>query len=263
MPRRIVPEEIAAHKTSKSCWVTLGSNVYDVTDFLDAHPGGGKLILEYGGEDVGAIMQDELSHVHPKSAYKILDEFLIGHTETVHSTDPLTNIDEHKLLDLRKPLLMQVWTGGFSKDFYLKEVHRPRRTDFSVDLFGNFLDELFTGTSWWFEVIMWLSLFTDITLRNIAKPDLPSFSQSACGWLKGLGLWSSMRIEPSLMSPPVEKVRIKLGFRLQADAITYEDQSSTFEKIRIKIGFRLQSDATTLEDQSRILMQAEDPSRAP
>ncbi|KAL8818909.1 MAG: hypothetical protein Q9223_002549 [Gallowayella weberi] len=126
MPSRTLPnyptEEVAAQKTSKCCWVTLGSKVYDVTDFLDAHPGGGKLILEYGGKDVGAIMQDEISHVHTESAYDILDENLIGLVEqepvdkrlislreTVFSplnllhevTDLQTDIDEHRFLDLR------------------------------------------------------------------------------------------------------------------------------------------------------------------
>ncbi|KAL8687974.1 MAG: hypothetical protein Q9224_005004, partial [Gallowayella concinna] len=101
------------------------------------HPGGGELILEHGGKDVGAIMQDEASHIHSESAYQLLDDYLIGHTETMLSplgllhtiTDPQTDIKEHKFLDLRKPLLEQVWTGGFSKDFYLKEVHRPRHTN--------------------------------------------------------------------------------------------------------------------------------------
>lgn len=89
MPSRTLlnylPEEVSAHTTSNSCWVTLGSNVYDVTDFLEAHPGGGDLILEYGGKDVGAIMRDESSHVHPESAYEILNDNLIGFV----ATDPV------------------------------------------------------------------------------------------------------------------------------------------------------------------------------
>jgi 4-hydroxysphinganine ceramide fatty acyl 2-hydroxylase len=73
--------EIANHGTAKSCYVTVGNKVYDVTDFLSDHPGGADLILEHirdEGHDVEAIMQDEVSHTHTEAAYEILEEHLIG-----------------------------------------------------------------------------------------------------------------------------------------------------------------------------------------
>jgi 4-hydroxysphinganine ceramide fatty acyl 2-hydroxylase len=38
--------ELEQHNSSKSCYVTIGSKVYDVTSFLSDHPGGEDLIIE-------------------------------------------------------------------------------------------------------------------------------------------------------------------------------------------------------------------------
>lgn len=84
MPARTLPtisqKELQSHDNSKSCYVTIGEKVYDITSFLDDHPGGGDLILEYAGKDVKEIMDDTVSHSHSESAYEILDECLIGFT---------------------------------------------------------------------------------------------------------------------------------------------------------------------------------------
>lgn len=84
MPARTLPTipitEVQAHNSSKSCYVTLDEKVYDVTSFLEDHPGGGDLILEYGGKDVKEIMQDIPSHLHSEAAYEMLDDLLVGFT---------------------------------------------------------------------------------------------------------------------------------------------------------------------------------------
>lgn len=83
-PGRTLPtiplREVQTHTTKKSCYVTIDEKVYDVTDFLDDHPGGGDLILEYAGKDVKEILKDEISHFHSEGAYEMLDECLIGFT---------------------------------------------------------------------------------------------------------------------------------------------------------------------------------------
>lgn len=92
MPGRTLPnflvKEIASHNSPKSCYVTIGTKVYDVTDFLESHPGGADLILEHGGKDVKAIMEDEISHRHTEGAYDILeDDYLVGFV----ATEPVLN----------------------------------------------------------------------------------------------------------------------------------------------------------------------------
>ena len=86
MPSRTLPtlprSEVESHNTSESCYVTIGERVFDVTDFVEDHPGGGDLILQYAGKDVKEIMQDEISHLHTEAAYEILEESLIGFVAT-------------------------------------------------------------------------------------------------------------------------------------------------------------------------------------
>ncbi|KKF95364.1 Ceramide very long chain fatty acid hydroxylase SCS7 [Ceratocystis platani] len=177
--------EIESHNSPKSCFMTINNKVYDVTDFVDDHPGGAELVLDYAGKDVAAILQDSDSHTHSEAAYEILDECFVGYVADkdisdktdgpqdtdmiyengrwVHSrtgmateddlskdTDISDDYKKHKFLDLSKPLLMQVWFGGFSKRFYLEQVHRPRhyKGGASAPLFGNFLEPL-SLTPWW------------------------------------------------------------------------------------------------------------------
>lgn len=244
MPSRKLPvitsSEIASHNTSKSCYVTLGSNVYNVTSFLGDHPGGGDLILEYGGKDVEEIMKDEISHVHSEAAVEVLDGLLCGFKADESSlkeatpkkpadnsqptsngvvkqqngaprengvslvsprtgmssaadlsvpTDVAQDYKAHNFLDLNKPLLVQVWHGGFSKDFYLEQVHRPRHYPGgeSAPLFGNFLEPL-SKTAWYVVPIVWLPPVAYGSY--LAYLGLPSFLQLALYWFTGLGLWT-------------------------------------------------------------------------
>lgn len=226
MPSRVLPtftrDDVELHATSNDCYVTVGDNVYDVTDFIESHPGGPELVLEHAGKDITSILKDEVSHRHSESAYEMLEEFLVGfvvpkkalnghangnghtngyangqangvngdaHTngngnangytnggangntngEWVHprtgmscaedlnkETDSREDYKKHKFLDLNKPLFPQVWFGGFSKEFYLDQVHRPRhyRGGQSAPFFGNFLEPL-SKTPWWVVPTMW------------------------------------------------------------------------------------------------------------
>ncbi len=225
MPGRTLPTftpaEVASHNSKKSCFVTLGSNVYDVTDFIDAHPGGGDLVLEYAGKDIKAILEDEASHAHSEAAYEVLEDSHVGFLATskaangngngatangdgewVHprtgmsreedlskDTDIASDYKTHKFLDLGRPLFPQVWMGGFSKDFYLDQVHRPRhyKGGESAPLFGNFLEPL-TKTAWWVIPVTWLPPVTYgvyLASEGYANP-LKQAGVFGCGVL----LWS-------------------------------------------------------------------------
>ena len=47
----LTPEYIAQHNNVYSCWMIVGGNVYDVTGYLNAHPGGRQAILPFCGKD--------------------------------------------------------------------------------------------------------------------------------------------------------------------------------------------------------------------
>eukprot|EP00924_Labyrinthula_sp_SR-Ha-C_P002308 maker-scaffold_16-snap-gene-0.41-mRNA-1 protein AED:0.02 eAED:0.02 QI:82/1/1/1/1/1/3/45/532 len=44
--------EVAKHNKDDDCWVIIDNKVYDVTRFAPLHPGGERLLKEYGGQDV-------------------------------------------------------------------------------------------------------------------------------------------------------------------------------------------------------------------
>ncbi|KAI1471467.1 inositolphosphorylceramide-B C-26 hydroxylase [Daldinia caldariorum] len=231
MPGRTLPTltqaEVESHNSNKSCYVTIGTNVYDVTDFVESHPGGPDLILEYAGKDITAILKDEISHKHSDSAYEILEEYQTAFLVTdrlapngdvqkqvadsqingkvnnyVHprtgmsceedlnkETDIDNDYKEHKFLDLNKPLLMQVWRGGFSKKFYLDQVHRPRhyKGGASAPLFGNFLEPL-SLTPWWVVPLIWLPAVSYGV--HLASQGFDSVSGLAASFGGGVLLWT-------------------------------------------------------------------------
>jgi hypothetical protein len=47
----IAEHEIGDHNSAEDCWVVIKKQVYDITTFLDEHPGGKDIILEYAGKD--------------------------------------------------------------------------------------------------------------------------------------------------------------------------------------------------------------------
>lgn len=43
--------EVAKHNTKQDCWVIIHDKAYDLSDFVDEHPGGSAIILKYAGKD--------------------------------------------------------------------------------------------------------------------------------------------------------------------------------------------------------------------
>ncbi len=44
-------EEVSQHRTKEDCWIILHGEVYNVTSWLNKHPGGAKILLNHAGED--------------------------------------------------------------------------------------------------------------------------------------------------------------------------------------------------------------------
>ena len=52
---RIIPrEEVARHASKTDCWIVIANSVYDVTSFLDDHPGGPETVVGVAGQDATA-----------------------------------------------------------------------------------------------------------------------------------------------------------------------------------------------------------------
>jgi cytochrome b involved in lipid metabolism len=51
-------EEVAQHKSAESLWFVIEGMVYDVTAFLEDHPGGDDVLKDKGGEDATQAFDD-------------------------------------------------------------------------------------------------------------------------------------------------------------------------------------------------------------
>ncbi|XP_042336595.1 cytochrome b5 type B isoform X2 [Sceloporus undulatus] len=73
--------EVAKRNTSKETWLVIHGRVYDVTRFLDEHPGGEEVLLEQAGRDATESFDDV---GHSMDAKEMLKQYLIGE---VHPSD--------------------------------------------------------------------------------------------------------------------------------------------------------------------------------
>jgi len=44
-------EEVSLHDTIEDAWIIINNHVYDITEFLNEHPGGKNILLKIAGED--------------------------------------------------------------------------------------------------------------------------------------------------------------------------------------------------------------------
>jgi cytochrome b involved in lipid metabolism len=72
--------DLSNHKTQNDCWIAINGNVYDVTKYLDQHPGGADLILMMCGKDATQAYKTQggRGKGHSSRADALLSQFLIG-----------------------------------------------------------------------------------------------------------------------------------------------------------------------------------------
>jgi len=78
MLRIFTTEDLMLQRKQGQCWIVRRGRVYDLTQFVDDHPGGEDLITQFAGMDIGDAMEKESEHIHSESAYAMLEEFLVG-----------------------------------------------------------------------------------------------------------------------------------------------------------------------------------------
>ena len=67
--------DVEEHKTLQSAWIVIHDEVYDVTKFLDDHPGGPEILLHACGKDA---TEEFVDIGHSRDAIMMLEKYKIG-----------------------------------------------------------------------------------------------------------------------------------------------------------------------------------------
>ncbi|CAL1361623.1 unnamed protein product [Linum trigynum] len=109
--------EVSEHNTAKDCWLVIEGKVYNVTKFLEDHPGGDEVLLQSTGKDATEDFEDV---GHSTSARAMMDEFYMGEIDSStiptkvnytapkqpHYSQDKTSEFLYKLLQFLVPLLI-------------------------------------------------------------------------------------------------------------------------------------------------------------
>eukprot|EP01089_Gocevia_fonbrunei_P013596 TRINITY_DN3515_c0_g1_i2.p1 TRINITY_DN3515_c0_g1~~TRINITY_DN3515_c0_g1_i2.p1 ORF type:complete len:157 (-),score=42.94 TRINITY_DN3515_c0_g1_i2:9-419(-) len=66
--------EINKHNTSTDCWLIVDNKVYDVTSYVDEHPGGDAIFNNAGADSTKGFKGDQ----HPLRVADMIEEYYIG-----------------------------------------------------------------------------------------------------------------------------------------------------------------------------------------
>lgn len=183
--------EIAKHNTVNDAWVSCNGFVFDVTNFMDSHPGGKEVLLDSLGSDIKAKM---LETDHSPYAYTFMKDFTIGTVEgeTPHEMfeAPPKHMRGYKLTDINrcvdfaKPALYQIVHLG---DKYWPWISN-RPVVHHMRMFHYDFLELLSRWPWWYIWGVWLPL----SIFGIWSSFNNGFStqHTALAWIFGWFLWT-------------------------------------------------------------------------
>ncbi|KAL4283289.1 hypothetical protein GQ457_16G027580 [Hibiscus cannabinus] len=67
--------QVSEHNNPKDCWLVINGKVYDVTNFLEDHPGGDEVLLSATGKDA----TDDFEDVgHSDNARDMMAQYYVG-----------------------------------------------------------------------------------------------------------------------------------------------------------------------------------------
>ena len=98
--KRFSRQEVLKHNKLNDCWIIIDNGVYDLTDFINKHPGGSEILESRAGEDASTYFVTK--HRNSKRAIEQLSYLKIGE---VHESEKIRNNDnEEPFLSFLYPL---------------------------------------------------------------------------------------------------------------------------------------------------------------
>lgn len=71
---KFTAQEVAKHCTPESLWIILKGKVYDVTPYINEHPGGTAILRNAGHDSTEGFFGPQ----HPDRVFDLIDDFYIG-----------------------------------------------------------------------------------------------------------------------------------------------------------------------------------------
>lgn len=123
MTKIITTEEVANHNTENSIWIIVHDKVFDVTNFLNEHPGGKKVLLKVAGTDATKQFDNfhSLDILNKYAPQLLIGE--IGSVQAENTNEPPSG--DGPFGDL-VPHGDPYWYQDFSSPYY-NETHRRTR----------------------------------------------------------------------------------------------------------------------------------------
>ena len=82
--------EVRTHRTKEDCWIVISGNIYDITEFLQKHPGGSGMLMGVAGEEV----TDYFYALHkPEILDTVGSEYMLGYL----TEDAIERIERSRL----------------------------------------------------------------------------------------------------------------------------------------------------------------------
>lgn len=75
--RKYTKAEISLHNKRTDCWVIIKDKVYDVTSYVEEHPGGDAILTHAGDDSTEGFYGPQ----HGTRVFDIIDDFCIGELE--------------------------------------------------------------------------------------------------------------------------------------------------------------------------------------
>ncbi|KAL6255373.1 hypothetical protein P5V15_013711 [Pogonomyrmex californicus] len=109
-------DEVGRHNNDKDLWIVIHNMIYDVTSFLQQHPGGDEVLLKLAGKDATECFES-IGHSH--EAINLREDFKIGELIDANNADTLKTdrqktyqqkVDQQKVDRQRTDLLQEIKT---------------------------------------------------------------------------------------------------------------------------------------------------------
>lgn len=68
-------KDVAAHKGKADAWMVINGDVYDLTKYVEEHPGGSEILIEAAGTDASDAFENA---GHSEDAFEIMAKFKVG-----------------------------------------------------------------------------------------------------------------------------------------------------------------------------------------